>query len=536
MKTTDKLPGEVTLESGKYFSESMIWDLQKKFYCESGIDAWLDVPSEVTSNPYIANAYAKIIVAFIRDIIAKDPAAIQHPFYIMELGAGTGKFAFYANKRIQELLAQAGLEKIKIRYIICDIVEKNIEFLKWHPKLKTYIETGIIDFAMFELESSAPIKLQIANMELSSELLINPLIAIANYVFDTATNEAFNITNHQIRRLLVDIVTTDENMENGQVKSIEKISVLLRPSEQVGVHYEDDTINQIMETYRTQVKSSTNFLMPNGAFAAIAQLKKLANNRLLVVSTDKGYTSLEGMSNLYPPRIISHGATCFSMSVNYHALKLYFEKNGGDACIEPTIDTVLNTAAFIFGYQFSDLRETRAALDHYINGFSPSKYNKLSWQLRESFANFDFESIVCFLVLSEFDPNVFTLVSDRLISLYPKASNEATSFLENKMTTLAENYFYLPFQDKSLFNIAYFCQFCGMTKDAIHYFKQVLANINHHQKNTNLTYYIHYNLGLCYKNEKNYVEAVANFKQALKLKPECIDSKDMLNRLSCMVV
>ena len=65
------------LEQGHRLSQSLLWKLQRKFFDQQGIEAWRQgtVPHYVTSNPFIANAYAKVIFAFIRDVQAVlDPA------------------------------------------------------------------------------------------------------------------------------------------------------------------------------------------------------------------------------------------------------------------------------------------------------------------------------------------------------------------------------------------------------------------------------------------------------------------------------
>src|SRR3990167_5254374 len=92
---------EVVFESDRRFSELSIWDNQKKYYAEKGIEAWAhDVPSYVTCNPFIARQYAWTAINFIREWAQQNPQASNNPFYILELGAGTGQFSFYFLKNL----------------------------------------------------------------------------------------------------------------------------------------------------------------------------------------------------------------------------------------------------------------------------------------------------------------------------------------------------------------------------------------------------------------------------------------------------
>ena len=58
-------------------SNSLIWQAQEKFYAQRGIKAWTEdrVPEFITNNPFIADAYARIVFAFLQDCRASDGAS-----------------------------------------------------------------------------------------------------------------------------------------------------------------------------------------------------------------------------------------------------------------------------------------------------------------------------------------------------------------------------------------------------------------------------------------------------------------------------
>ena len=57
--------------------------------------AWKDeVPYYVSSNAFIGQRYALLTINYIHDILKQNPHNTE-PFYILEIGGGTGKFSFY---------------------------------------------------------------------------------------------------------------------------------------------------------------------------------------------------------------------------------------------------------------------------------------------------------------------------------------------------------------------------------------------------------------------------------------------------------
>src|SRR3954465_181106 len=116
------------IESRRPFASSMIWQLQHRYFAERGIEAWRqgEVPHYVTSNLTIANAYAEIVLALRRDRDRLSPAEQSHePLTIVELGAGSGRFAFHFLKRLAALCAEADVAPQSFRYVLTDVADAN---------------------------------------------------------------------------------------------------------------------------------------------------------------------------------------------------------------------------------------------------------------------------------------------------------------------------------------------------------------------------------------------------------------------------
>ena len=101
-----------TLEPPTRFSQSILWRLQKSFYDDTGVDAFVSnnaIPSFITSNAFIARRYARLILGFVHDEVAAGRLDSSHPVYVVEAGSGAGRFAYLLLKGLVEGVHLAGV-------------------------------------------------------------------------------------------------------------------------------------------------------------------------------------------------------------------------------------------------------------------------------------------------------------------------------------------------------------------------------------------------------------------------------------------
>jgi hypothetical protein len=168
------------LERRQVFSRSRLWELQRQYFLTRSIRAWQqeEVPQYVTTNPTVANAYAEIVLAFLRDEDQLAPATAggNEPLYLCELGAGSGRFAFHFLSRLSALCRDHAVPLARFRYILTDLVESNLAFYRQHPHFVPFIESGILDTALFDVVSSESLTLQGAGTTIGSQTLSKPLV------------------------------------------------------------------------------------------------------------------------------------------------------------------------------------------------------------------------------------------------------------------------------------------------------------------------------------------------------------------------
>ena len=134
------------------------------FYDRKGPDSWSQgiVPHFITCNSFIGRSYAKVnlflcnwinsvtfafakvLLGFIRDCMkpgAKMPLDPNEPLYVIELGAGSGKFSYLMLKALHELREISDFPVDKIIYVMTDFTESNFNFWRDHAALKVGLFT-----------------------------------------------------------------------------------------------------------------------------------------------------------------------------------------------------------------------------------------------------------------------------------------------------------------------------------------------------------------------------------------------------------
>ncbi len=157
------------LETNCRLSQSVLWQLQRNYFERQGIEAWNSgaVPHHITSSPFITDAYARIVFGFLRDCAAvsrQDNSSVakpadSRPLYIVELGSGSGRFAYLFLRKLLDLYRSSVLKNFQIKYVMTDLAERNLEYWRTHSWLQSLVEEGLLDFARFDVEHDQKLKL-----------------------------------------------------------------------------------------------------------------------------------------------------------------------------------------------------------------------------------------------------------------------------------------------------------------------------------------------------------------------------------------
>lgn len=385
-------------------SQSPLWRLQREYFERAGVDAWRKgvVPSFVTSNAFIAHAYAQVVAAHLEDVSAAERA------YVVELGAGSGRFAHHFLRAYFDDDGERA--RPPITYVMSDISRANVEFWRAHPKLAEYVARGVLDFALFDACADRALTMLEGGRTLG-DAAPGRVIAIANYLFDSIPHDLFMIDGG---RLYECHVALDAQRSLDMDPSYEA-----RPCSEP--RYADASWNRLLDAYGASLSSGW-FLLPVGALQCVANLIAMARGRLLLLSADKGTPALTDVRRDVRPLPARHGSISFN--VNYHALTDYVTGAGGQVIEPKHTRRGLHVAAYVFGAARGELSRTRDAFEQHIADFGPADLVELMRTVTRHRDTMGLLEIAELLDLARCDADVFRACQPRLAKLLPGASPE----------------------------------------------------------------------------------------------------------------
>lgn len=507
-----------TLESQQSLSSSCLWQLQREYFERQGIEAWSgQVPFYVTSNPFIAETYAEMLVAAIRDVLQHNPEAAKHPFYVVELGTGAGQFSFYFLKRLEDLRQLFSLTA-EIVYIMSDFTDKNIEFWQQQHQLKSFAEQGVLDFAKLDLTDLTSITLVKRQQVLDSECLYNPLFIVANYIFDTIAHDAFYVKDGQISPALVTVKTDtapDEPIE------LEELKVEFEPQAPDINYYQNPELNKILQSYQQDIVEGY-CLMPIEALQCLQFFWQLTKGKFAVIASDKGYSHVDQMQHLIEPHIAFHGS--FSLMVNFDAIAKYFVYQGGQALLQSE-RRGLSSGVFLGPGIVEQMGGLHYVFDLHMEQFGPAEYFLYHRYLSDTFEKANLSTLLAHLHLAKWDPYMFFRLSKRIQDLLLKAATVDKLNLYKNLHKVVEKFYFLSENDGTLFEVGLCYHLLEDYQAALQVYLLVYA---HYPK----TYHLVYNLGLCHSALGDDAAALDYFKQAFAIRPDSRDVLDWISKLS----
>ncbi|MCX7120563.1 MAG: tetratricopeptide repeat protein [Gammaproteobacteria bacterium] len=511
---------KVILEDKIRFSDSALWKEQKKYYGEKGIEAWNDdVPFYITSNPFIARAYALMTIHFIQDYITQHPESIKSPFIILELGAGTGQFSFYFLKNLLAFQKELKLESVLIQYVMSDLSTRPFDFWEKHPALQDYLNCGVLDFSVYDLYHSDHILLHRSKKKITPLDIKNPLIIVANYLFDSVGTDVFSVSNGRIHESLVTIQTDENNNDNGRPKDWQKTEIIYTevPIEKNYYHNEFDTI---LFDYQKSL-TDTHFQFPIASLIALKNLQAFSNGRFLLLTSDKGCATVKELDNCNHPELDFHGS--FSVMVNYHAMAEFLKKYQGQSITQSFRENIIS-GVFSCGFSFDDLLQFQFSAKQTIQGFSPTDYFIIYEHVTEHASTCSLEVMASYLNLSNWDPYVFDQFFDRLADLLDGGDAEVVSYLIEHMPLIAANFYYLPAAEDTFFHIGVFFQNIDRFDEALTYYHESLKYFGENDVTL-------FNMGMCFSSEDRDKEALVYFERAYAYNPEAHDAKEWVDKI-----
>lgn len=344
------------VQSERRLSESLLWTLQEEYYANQSLKAWERVPFYSTSRMMFVGAIAQLVNSFLLDYA--DSLDYESPLYILELGGGSGCFAYRFLNELSELTNDfERFKNLRVQYILSDFAQSNIDAHLSNKRLKPFLDSQMLEISVYRPDLSDSIQLAVSGRRLERGQIKNPLIVLANYFFDTIKQDAFRVIDGKLQETKVRLY------RNADLASVEATTIQnVRMSEQYYdlqlPYYDDQSLDSILDFYGSNLQNAS-IIFPIGAMRSLENLSRLASDKLALFVSDKGFASLDSKQilGLRPQEFAEHGA--FSFDVNFDALQRYFRNKGGSALIESGDHSSL-------GFMFATTVETKCELTNHF--------------------------------------------------------------------------------------------------------------------------------------------------------------------------
>jgi tetratricopeptide (TPR) repeat protein len=514
----------------------LLWRLQREFYQKQGAEAWRQsVPWYITNNPHIANACAEVIVRVLQDLKRLGAYRSLEPVYIVECGGGVGLFAFYVLNRLARRLRELQLEQMELVYVMVDVSEKNVAFLEGHPALAPFAHSGLLDFAIWDLETELDLTLRRRGRTLraadATTHTANPVILLANYVFDSLRHDVFRVADNQLQEGLVSLRPAPMTAAADGVPA-EAVEAATPRLSQLQTEYEfrpaslpyfdNPRLDAILEHYSRTVDGNT-FLFPIGPLRCIEAWRKLSRERLIVLSTDKASCRPIEFSGHGTPALVMHDE-CFSLTTNFHALGLYFLEADGFVRHQASQQAIASSL-FGVGLDIRQCVETAAAFESAIDTFGPGNLFSIYRSLEQACTSMPIEVIVAHLRLLQYDPVVMDFCMPVILQRIKQAEAVVIRDLIDIMHRTAANFYNFPGRSDTLSCVGIFFQELGDLPTALHYYEKSLEYFGPNPV-------AFYNSGLCRHRLNQPKEALEAFRSVLDRVPDHIMARGWIHQIT----
>ena len=525
---------EFVLERNQRMSRSLIWGYQRAYYERQGIEAWRQefIPNFITSNPIIGRAYGQVVLGWMRDwcaasrgpggrLAAPEPS---QPFYLVELGSGTGRFAYHFLEAFRRMHALSQLRDVGFRYVMTDLSERNLEFWQSHPRLQPFLEEGLLDIARFDAERDEQLVLRRGGTVLAPGSLGNPLALVANYFFDSISQDAFTVTEDGgLLECLVSVTAPQPEPRLDAPDLLDRVTVSFEDHPVQGAAYDDPELDRIVEHYREHLSEAT-VQIPSTALRCIRRLQRLSGDRLLLLSGDKGQASQEELQERWPGIGLTRHSGAFSLMVNFDAIGQYFRNRDGHVLRPVHRHIDLHVGAFLLGQPPDGHGETELAYEEAIERSGPDDYSTLLKCFENALGSMTLEELLATLRWSGWDSGIMMNAFPMLMAQVESASLPLQNEVCWAIQQVWEKSYVLDGEDELAFHLGMLLYAMGRSADAVTFFEHSLRLDPDGPGAL-------YNLGLCHVQLRQDAQAKECFERALAVDPGLTQAQEMLAQL-----
>ncbi|MCZ8522682.1 MULTISPECIES: SAM-dependent methyltransferase [Paenibacillus] len=453
------------------FSESPLWELQRAYYEEQGIEAWQkeEVPYYITNNPMIATAYAEVLFGFLQDRAAAGRSA--EPVTFLELGAGPGRLACHILRELCALIDYAGMPLPPFRYVLSDLAAKNLAYWKEHPALRTYTEQGLLDFAVFDAVHDEVLHLAVSGDRVRPGNLKQPLLLIANYFFDSIPQDLLYVDDGKVYECRVSLGLPEEAAGGSASEQLRQLAPEYSYHGTEEYERESYPYRHVIEHYKESL-ADTHILFPALGLRCLERLGRLSQEGFVLLTADKGDHRLANWEFAEAPQPVVHGS--FSLTANYHAIGQVYEGRGAQVLFTDSHYNNLNIGCILHLPDPAAHVQTRLAYRRFVDRYGPDDYFTLKEGMDARREAMGLDEFLSFWKLGGYDTEWFVGSAGHLAGLLTGCGDDAAEDLRLGIARMWEGSYLLRGRSRLAADCAMLLFRMDRFEEALDYYEEAL--------------------------------------------------------------
>jgi hypothetical protein len=438
----------VVIEEHRALSQSKLWDLQRQLYLTQGHHAWREggVPNYITTNAFAARSYARVVLGHLRGVLAAGGIARRDGVRILELGAGSGRFAFHFLQHFLPMWRESELSDVPVTYVLSDVAPNNVDFCRAHPALAPFVQRGQLHFAICDAEAQGDLGKALG---VTSDRLQGQLVVLANYVFDALRQDIFHVDERHLSEGVVRIVGQRSHLDPADPNPFASIALDFTRRVIAASPYGDPIWNRILEDCRLRVRSGT-LLFPTHAMRCLERLRALSPDSLLVLAADEGSHRLDDVRSL-EPRVVGYGRISLpEFPINFHAIGEYTQAQGGQAIFASHQAGGFCVAALVWDRAGRECAATKQAFIDAIDLFGPDEFFMIMKSLERTAPLLTCAEMLAHLRLSGWDASVLHALLPQLKDRLMSASRSERSAWSDALERVWSMYYHVDREEGDL--------------------------------------------------------------------------------------
>jgi len=385
--------------------DSLAWELLQRFYEDQGPEAWKQkiVPQGSTANCYTADTYAGIVAAFFRDLMEEGNS---EPPIVIELGGGSGRFAWQFLNRLFNYHFADGEECPEFTYLLTDAAQRNLANWSAKHRFQPLIESGVLEFAQLLVEREPVIRT--ADGDLTPDAYAGrPTIIIANYLFDSIPSNLLRVRDKKLEQVSMSLISSEAGFLDNPVTSFTTVTEQFESHPLNGEASTNPLLNTIIQRYADESDEEDDYhiVVPEIGFEFLESFMD-RTTPLMLLCGGLGYAHPDDF-DLNSPFIFD---SYFAHYSNFHIFDQLFEAHGGKSQFQRHRDANFSCGALVLpgreNWSGIDLSDTMRTAKGYLKDFYPYDAHELSELVEETVTDASIRQVEAWVRFSKYDPAI----------------------------------------------------------------------------------------------------------------------------------